>query len=374
MHGQLSANVPRSDIVRPGIVDALRAAIRAGATPVDLGRSLAYGAALRVARFGNANEHADWDTAHHVFTYANAIHQMLKRIGTADTDSYVTAVRGILHGAMALYLTRYLNVPPARMPSEDGEQLDDLPADAETICAALLDAFDRQRQVDHVARPRIDPLFPVREPSRVSTGSVTFEPGARTAWHTHPLGQTLIITSGLGWVQREGGPIEDVRPGDVVWSIGPIHQRKAEDAVVTLLSSASGQADASDVFKALAGALESEQDINPSSQIYDLIVHYVADVAMVWRQVGLRPARARHPEDPTYKSKFHRFVDLVLVAMIEPEARRHLVDLDDMRRKVRRAHTALPDELRRITSPTLRRADIVWLVNDDHLKKALRIR
>ncbi|MFZ1896204.1 MAG: cupin domain-containing protein, partial [Rhodoplanes sp.] len=64
---------------------------------------------------------------------------------------------------------------------------------------------------------RIYPLFPVREPSRVSAGSVTFEPGARTAWHTHPLGQTLIITSGLGWVQREGGPIEDVRPGDVVW-------------------------------------------------------------------------------------------------------------------------------------------------------------
>jgi quercetin dioxygenase-like cupin family protein len=64
---------------------------------------------------------------------------------------------------------------------------------------------------------RIDPLFPVREPGRVSAGSVTFEPGARTAWHTHPLGQTLIITSGLGWVQREGGPIEEIRPGDVVW-------------------------------------------------------------------------------------------------------------------------------------------------------------
>jgi quercetin dioxygenase-like cupin family protein len=64
---------------------------------------------------------------------------------------------------------------------------------------------------------RIDPVFPIHEPSRVSAGSVTFEPGARTAWHTHPLGQTLIITSGLGWVQREGGPIEEVRPGDVVW-------------------------------------------------------------------------------------------------------------------------------------------------------------
>jgi quercetin dioxygenase-like cupin family protein len=64
---------------------------------------------------------------------------------------------------------------------------------------------------------RVDPLFPAREPGRVSGGHVTFEPGARSAWHTHPLGQTLIITSGLGWVQREGGPIEEVRAGDVVW-------------------------------------------------------------------------------------------------------------------------------------------------------------
>jgi quercetin dioxygenase-like cupin family protein len=64
---------------------------------------------------------------------------------------------------------------------------------------------------------RIDPLFQAPEPARVSAGKVTFEPGARTAWHTHPLGQTLIITSGLGWVQRDGGPIEEVRPGDAVW-------------------------------------------------------------------------------------------------------------------------------------------------------------
>ena len=102
-----------------------------------------------MARFGNANEHADWETAHHVFTYANAVHQMLKRIGTANADG--SGVRGVLHGAMALYLARYLNVPPARLPGEDGEQLDDLPADAETIRAALLDAFDRQRQVDLAA-------------------------------------------------------------------------------------------------------------------------------------------------------------------------------------------------------------------------------
>ena len=64
---------------------------------------------------------------------------------------------------------------------------------------------------------RIDSSFDRPDPARVSGAVVTFEPGARTAWHTHPLGQTLIVTSGFGWVQREGGPIEEIRPGDVVW-------------------------------------------------------------------------------------------------------------------------------------------------------------
>ena len=64
---------------------------------------------------------------------------------------------------------------------------------------------------------RVDPVFQVGDPMRLNAGSVTFEPGARTAWHTHPLGQTLIITAGSGRVQTEGGPIEEVRPGDVVW-------------------------------------------------------------------------------------------------------------------------------------------------------------
>jgi len=64
---------------------------------------------------------------------------------------------------------------------------------------------------------RIDPLFTAPAPARVGGAAVTFEPGARTAWHTHPLGQTLIVTSGVGWVQRESGPVEEIRPGDVVW-------------------------------------------------------------------------------------------------------------------------------------------------------------
>lgn len=64
---------------------------------------------------------------------------------------------------------------------------------------------------------RIDPLFNPFDPARVQGAQVTFEPGARTAWHTHPLGQTLVVLTGLGRVQRWGGAIEDIRPGDVVW-------------------------------------------------------------------------------------------------------------------------------------------------------------
>jgi quercetin dioxygenase-like cupin family protein len=64
---------------------------------------------------------------------------------------------------------------------------------------------------------RVDPLFSPPDPARVVGALVTFEAGARTAWHTHPLGQTLLVTTGLGWVQREGGSVEEIRPGDVIW-------------------------------------------------------------------------------------------------------------------------------------------------------------
>ena len=66
-------------------------------------------------------------------------------------------------------------------------------------------------------RVRLEPLMSPGEPARVAGAHVTFEPGARTAWHTHPLGQTLVVTAGLGWAQTEGGAIEEIRPGDVVW-------------------------------------------------------------------------------------------------------------------------------------------------------------
>jgi nitrite reductase/ring-hydroxylating ferredoxin subunit len=151
-HALLAQSLLADDPV--AIIDAIAAAVHDGATPADVGRSLAYAAALRVARFGTANEHSDWETAHHVFTYSNAVHQALKRIGNKDmnVDESVEAVRALLHGAMALYLARYLNVPPAALPGEGGDRLDDLPVAVEEIRAALLDTFDRQQQVDAAAR------------------------------------------------------------------------------------------------------------------------------------------------------------------------------------------------------------------------------
>jgi quercetin dioxygenase-like cupin family protein len=79
---------------------------------------------------------------------------------------------------------------------------------------------------------RIDPLFQPAAPARTAAAIVTFEPGARTAWHTHPLGQSLIVTAGLGWAQKEGGPVEEIRPGDIVWfAPGEKHWHGASSAI-----------------------------------------------------------------------------------------------------------------------------------------------
>lgn len=94
---------------------------------------------------------------------------------------------------------------------------------------------------------RLDSPFAGEEPSRISGATVTFEPGARTAWHTHPLGQTILILFGLGWVQREGGPVEEVRPGDIVWfAAGEKHWHGASPQVsmshLAVQESADGKA------------------------------------------------------------------------------------------------------------------------------------
>src|SRR5262249_18000622 len=102
------------------VVDALLASIEAGATAEQLGRALAYAAALRISRFHVQNDFGDWDTVHHAFTTANALHQALVR--NPSPELY----RGLVHGALRVYLDRFLNVPAARMPDAVGGDLQDL--------------------------------------------------------------------------------------------------------------------------------------------------------------------------------------------------------------------------------------------------------
>jgi nitrite reductase/ring-hydroxylating ferredoxin subunit len=127
------------------ILAALRDAFRAGARPEQVSRALAYAAALRIARFGTVNEFSDWITALHTFTYCNALHQALKRSPTPEL------LRGVLHGAMSVYLDRFLNVPPARLPGE-GQPLDGEPEDLAVLLARFLAVLDEREQVDAAAR------------------------------------------------------------------------------------------------------------------------------------------------------------------------------------------------------------------------------
>jgi nitrite reductase/ring-hydroxylating ferredoxin subunit len=131
------------------VVAALKSAIRDGATAPDLSRGVAYAAALRVAFFGTSNEHSDWDTALHCFTYCNAVHQLLTRI-TADRPIEMERpelLRGLFHGAMQIYLIRFLNVPPARLLGEGDDKLDDLPREDGELREAFLTALDSQGAV-----------------------------------------------------------------------------------------------------------------------------------------------------------------------------------------------------------------------------------
>jgi len=151
-HAELARQLLTDD--PEAIIAALAAAMRSGASAADLGRALAYAAALRVAWFGTANEHSDWEAAHHAFTYCNALHQLLKRVTTdqpADLEN-PELLRGVIHGAMRLYLIRFLNVPPARLPGEVDDSLDDLPCDGEALRAAFLAALDRQGSVRDAGR------------------------------------------------------------------------------------------------------------------------------------------------------------------------------------------------------------------------------
>ena len=127
------------------IIDALSNALAAGAAPAELSRRVAYAAALRLARFATSNEVTDWQSCQHTMNHANAAHQAIRRSPTADV------VRAVFQAAIAVYMDRYLNVPPARLPSERGRG-DPLPDGAGALRQALLDALDQRGGIETAAR------------------------------------------------------------------------------------------------------------------------------------------------------------------------------------------------------------------------------
>jgi hypothetical protein len=157
-------------------------------------------------------------------------------------------------------------------------------------------------------------------------------------------------------------------------ALDPATHRKCELAVGAVLrGSVSGTA--ATVFKALAAALDSTPASKISRESSDLIVDYVANVGALWRNNNLSPSRAIHRANPKYRSKFHRFVELVLTAVTEPDSSRHTANVDEMTaisQRIRVTHTLLPPEERSKIGQGLRRVDREWLVSDDHIRKALR--
>ncbi len=132
-------------------------------------------------------------------------------------QSYAMRRRAFLKGTAALYLTALANAVHALSPGPDPAKKKNSKENTMEIKKVGSQPSTKGPADRFTGAVRIDPLFTAPDPALVSGASVTFEPGARTAWHTHPLGQTLIVTAGCGWAQREDGPVEEIHPGDVVW-------------------------------------------------------------------------------------------------------------------------------------------------------------
>jgi nitrite reductase/ring-hydroxylating ferredoxin subunit len=146
------------------IADILLAAIREGRLEEDLAAVVAYAAALRIAQFHTSNEVSDWDTALHTFTFANAVHQGLRRIRQpAHDEPYIPLLRGVFDAAMSIYLDRFLNIPPARLPEPDGT----VAWDPDVLLTELPRLLDRQQQVDESARLVAGHLYVGGDPSEL---------------------------------------------------------------------------------------------------------------------------------------------------------------------------------------------------------------
>ncbi|MBM3265259.1 MAG: Rieske 2Fe-2S domain-containing protein [candidate division Zixibacteria bacterium] len=143
-HGPAELSAALSSDDPQAIINAMKDHLRRGLGLVTLSQTVTYTAALRIARFHTQNEFGDWIAVLHTFTYCNALHQAIKRTGSPDL------ARGVFHGAMAVYLDRFLNIPPARLPGERGPV--DGPEDAQTLLDTYLETLNTQQQVEPAAR------------------------------------------------------------------------------------------------------------------------------------------------------------------------------------------------------------------------------
>jgi hypothetical protein len=148
-----------------------------------------------------------------------------------------------------------------------------------------------------------------------------------------------------------------------------IDQRKIESALTALRDSRKREFHAAKVCEVIADALNG--DNGGKRTIRDLVICYVVAVGQIWLQQGLKPARATHPDNHNYRGKFHRFADLVLTGAVEPWSKRHDDDKEKLLTTLRKTHAQLPADVRRFVRPAPRRADVEWLVSDDHLRAAL---
>lgn len=153
-------------------------------------------------------------------------------------------------------------------------------------------------------------------------------------------------------------------------ALHPAVRRRAEEAVSQLSQEHHLSWTASQVFTAVAAALSTQHPDNKASQISDLLVEYVRQVGEVWKAYGLKPTRARADSDPKYTSRFHKFCDLVLTALLHPWSLRHDENLEQIRQEIYASHLKLPSESRKQVSNSLPLRDHQWFISEDHLKRA----
>lgn len=154
-------------------------------------------------------------------------------------------------------------------------------------------------------------------------------------------------------------------------ALPPIDQRGVESALITLVEERGDALDTADVCTTLSDVLASNSKHEISLAAAGIITDYVEALVAIWQRHGLRPGRATRRWDSNYRSKFHRFADLVLTSVVEPWSRRHDADQVEQLARLREAHAELPKDIRGAVRAGLRRTDAEWLVSENHIKEAL---